>query len=85
MSWRVRRVRSEIFSFAMRRADYRYYREHGLFDFPQKDWKTGLFNMFVTPLMAVPSFREEVQGTMKERMVEPLRKVVEREEEPPGI
>lgn len=51
-------------------ADYRYYCEHGLFDFPQADLKTRLANALFIPLTKIPWFRKKVFGEMKYHMIE---------------
>jgi hypothetical protein len=57
-------------------ADYRYYTEHGLFDFPQPDLKTRLFNAILVPLTRIPGFRKKVFADMKHHMVEPFGPVL---------
>ena len=57
-------------------ADYRYYREHGMFDFPQTDLKTRLFNAILIPLTRIPSFRKKVFFDMKHHMIEPFEPVL---------
>jgi multimeric flavodoxin WrbA len=57
-------------------ADYRYYREHGLFDFPQADLKTRLMNAVFITLTRIPGFRKKVFGDMKYHMVEPFGPVL---------
>jgi multimeric flavodoxin WrbA len=58
-------------------ADYRYYTEHGLFDFPQSDLKTRLFNAVLIPLTRIPGFRKKVFADMKHHMIEPFKPVLE--------
>jgi multimeric flavodoxin WrbA len=57
-------------------ADYRYYREQGLFDFPQADFKTRLFNAILIPLTRIPGFRKNVFADMKHHMIEPFEPVL---------
>ena len=57
-------------------ADYRYYTEHGLFDFPQSDVKTRLFNAIIIPLLRIPGFRKKVFADMKYHMIEPFEPVL---------
>ena len=57
-------------------ADYRYYREHGMFDFPQGDLKTRLFNAVLIPLTRIPGFRKKVFADMKRHMIEPFGPVL---------
>lgn len=58
------------------RADYRYYRQHGLFDFPQKDIRGRCMNGVLGTLMCVPGFRKKVLAEMKEHMIAPFRDVL---------
>lgn len=57
-------------------ADYRYYVEHGMFDFPQKDLRTRLFNAVIIPLVRIPGFRKRVFADIKRHMVEPFAAVL---------
>ena len=57
-------------------ADYRYYREHGMFDFPQADLKTRLLNAVLIPLTRIPGFRKKVFADMKHHMIEPFEPVL---------
>jgi multimeric flavodoxin WrbA len=57
-------------------ADYRYYTEHGMFDFPQADLKTRLFNAIFIPLTRIPGFRKKVFADMKHHMIEPFEPVL---------
>lgn len=58
--------------------DHRYYKRHGMYDFPKRSLKMrfaeGLFGL----LLKIPSFRMKFQAKMKEGMIESLVKVVER-------
>ncbi len=57
-------------------ADYRYYQEHGMFDFPQADRKTRLLNAVLIPLTRIPGFRKKVFSDMKHHMIEPFEPVL---------
>jgi hypothetical protein len=57
-------------------ADYRYYVEHGLFDFPQSDLKTRVFNAILIPLTRIPGFRKIVFADLKHHMIEPFKPVL---------
>ena len=57
-------------------ADYRYYCENGLFDFPQADLKTRLLNTIMIPLTRIPGFRKKVFADMKRHMIEPFGPVL---------
>jgi multimeric flavodoxin WrbA len=57
-------------------ADYRYYCEHGMFDFPQAHLKTRLLNAILIPLTRIPGFRKKVFADMKHHMIEPFETVL---------
>lgn len=57
-------------------ADYRYFCEHGMFDFPQADLKTRLINALFIPLTRMSWFRKKVFGEMKHHMIEPFEPVL---------
>ena len=63
------------FAFPM---DHRYYKQHGLYDFPRRSLRTNITEAFLGLLLKIPSFRKEFQKRMKEGMIEPLVKVVEK-------
>lgn len=50
-------------------ADHRYYKSHGIYDFPQKDYGVRLRNLLVTPILKLPSAKRWFQKNMKENMV----------------
>jgi len=58
-------------------ADYRYYRDHHLFDFPQKQWNTRLMNAVFMPLTRIPGFRKKVFGDIPHHMIESFKPVLE--------
>ncbi len=57
-------------------ADYRYFKEHGMFDFPQTDFKTRLFNAILIPLTRIPGFRKKVFADIKHHMIQPFESVL---------
>jgi hypothetical protein len=59
-------------------ADHRYYRKHGLYDFPSRSLKTRLGQGVLSLMLKIPRFRREFQKRIKDEMVKPLAKVVER-------
>ena len=64
-------------------ADHRFYRRHGLYDFPQKDYKSRITNSMLTLLTKIPSMRKEIYTRrMKTEMIKPLQKVLESYESP---
>jgi multimeric flavodoxin WrbA len=58
-------------------ADYRYYEEHGMFDFPQADLNTRLQNAVLIPLTRIPGFRKKVFADIKHHMIKPFQPVLE--------
>jgi multimeric flavodoxin WrbA len=59
-------------------ADHRYYKAHGLYDFPQKNYKMRRMNLIMTLLTKMPSFRKKFLKVIKEQMIKPLQSVVEK-------
>ncbi|MEN6622054.1 MAG: NAD(P)H-dependent oxidoreductase [Smithella sp.] len=57
-------------------ADHRYYKKHGFYDFPQKDFKTQGINLVLCTLMKIPAFRKEFKKRIKTEMIKPLQNVV---------
>jgi multimeric flavodoxin WrbA len=58
-------------------ADHRYYKKHGLYDFPQKDIKRRAAANFMSLLYRLPGPRKNIQENMAKYIVQPLRKHVE--------
>ena len=60
------------------RADHKFYRKHGMYDFPQKEYKTRITNSMLLLLTKIPSMRKEIYTKkIKAEMIKPLRKIVE--------
>jgi hypothetical protein len=60
------------------RQDHRYYKTHGLYDFPKRSLKTRLTDGLFTLLFLIPAFRREFRKKIREEMIKPLQKVVEK-------
>ncbi len=58
-------------------ADYRYYRKHGMFDFPQKDKRYLKYSKQMLDLIKTPEMKETVRKMMKSEMVKPYQKAME--------
>ncbi len=58
-------------------ADHRYYRSHGLYDFPTRGLKTRLSEGLLSLLLKIPRFRKEFRRRIKDEMVKPLAEVLE--------
>jgi multimeric flavodoxin WrbA len=62
------------------RADHIFYKKNGLYDFPQHAWKTRALNSLMLLLTRIPFIRKEIYTRrMKEEMIKPLQKVLEKE------
>ncbi len=61
-------------------ADYRYYKKHGYFDFPQKNYKARRMNLFMTLMTKIPPVKKKFLKILKEQMVKPLKHVAENKE-----
>ncbi len=59
------------------RADHIYYKQHGWYDFPQKDYRARLRSFVMGALMKIPTIRKDIQKRFTEEMVKPLQHVVE--------
>jgi multimeric flavodoxin WrbA len=66
-------------------ADHRYFKRHGLYDFPQNDIRTVLVNAAMMLLTKIPAFRRLLFKKMiKPKMVEPHQKVLKKLFKGPG-
>ena len=72
-------IRDELWSSlrVVFQADDRYFRTHGLYDFPRRSLKTWISDGLLTLMLKIPSFRREFRKKMKEGMIKPLAKVLE--------
>lgn len=61
----------------MMRADHRFYREHGLYDFPQKRWPRMLSIGLVGAILRNHRLRRLIGDRMNEGMLAPYKKVVD--------
>jgi multimeric flavodoxin WrbA len=57
-------------------ADHRYYKKHGYYDFPQKNWKERATNRFMLTLSLLPGFRKEFVRQARTEMLKPYEKVI---------
>lgn len=61
-------------------ADYRFFKQHGLLDFPQKNYKVRRLNLLMMLLTKIPAFRRKYLKILKEQMVKPLKQAAENKE-----
>ena len=59
------------------KSDHKFYKQQGIYDFPQKQKKRILQMKLVGALLAVPSIQKQAKGKMTEAIVGPYRKVIE--------
>jgi len=61
------------------RADHQFYTKHGIYDFPQKDYKGRIVSQILLLLTKIPTIRKEIyHKRMKEEMIKPLQKALEK-------
>jgi multimeric flavodoxin WrbA len=63
------------------RADNRYYKAHGLYDFPQKDYRKRFSRFFFSLFMSLPPVQAKVRPKIRDYMVEPFLKVIKEKEQ----
>lgn len=61
----------------MMKADHKFYKEHGIYDFPQKQKKRILQIKLVGALISIPSVQKKMKGQMNQYIIGPYQKVVE--------
>ena len=59
------------------KADHKFYQQHGIYDFPQKQKKRILQMKLVGSLIAIPSVQKKMKGQMNQYIIGPYQKVVE--------
>ncbi|HOI57488.1 MULTISPECIES: NAD(P)H-dependent oxidoreductase [unclassified Methanoculleus] len=59
------------------KADDRYYRQHGLYDFPTWNYLQRIGTRVTSLAMSIPSVRREVVKSMPAYMIQPLQKSIE--------
>ena len=62
----------------MMRADHRFYKSHGQYDFPQKKWPQSLAMYLVGAMIASPEMQKKMGNKMNEGMLMPYNAVLEK-------
>ena len=62
----------------MMRADHKFYKSHGQYDFPQKQWPKMLAMYAVGSLIANPKLKSKMGNAMNEGMLMPYNKVLDK-------
>lgn len=61
-------------------ADHQHYRKHGVYDFPQRDYRSRIQNAVLILLTKIPTIRKEIyQRRMKGEMIKPFQRFLENE------
>ena len=58
------------------RADHRFFKSHGQYDFPQKKWRTSLLMYLVGWMMGSKKLKAKAGGKMTEGMLSPYKKML---------
>ena len=61
----------------MMRADHKFYKAHGQYDFPQKQWPKMLAMYAVGAMLASPKLKKKMGSAMTDGMLMPYNKVLE--------
>ena len=61
----------------MMKADYRFFKKHGQFDFPQKKKGTIIGMYFVGAMLSSPKLKAKIGNKMNEGMIAPYKKVLD--------
>ncbi len=64
----------------MMKADHKFYKKHGIYDFPQKQKKTIIMMKLVGFMLSRPTIAKKMKGQMADYMVAPYKKVIEEAE-----
>jgi multimeric flavodoxin WrbA len=59
-------------------ADHRYYKKHGVYNFPQKNYKWRLINSTLVLLTKIPFVRREFIKRVKKEMIKPFTNMLKR-------
>ena len=60
-----------------KRADHKFFKSHGQYDFPQKQWPKSLAMYLVGAMIANPKLHSKMDGKMSEGMLMPYKKVLD--------
>lgn len=61
----------------MMKADHKFYKEHGIYDFPQKQKGKIIQMKFIGALMSIPAAQKKMKGKMSQIIVSPYEKIIE--------
>jgi len=55
------------------RVDHMYYKRHGIYDFPHRQYRTRLLNASMSALMLIPGFKKAFPRKIKKGMIRPFQ------------
>jgi hypothetical protein len=61
----------------MMKADHKFYKSHGQYDFPQKKWPTMLKMYLVGTLISSEKIKAKMGNAMNEGMLAPYKKLLD--------
>ena len=56
--------------------DHKFYKKHGIYDFPQKKRKTMIKMLLIGWLMSIPSVKAKSKGKMNEAIIKPYKEAI---------
>ena len=59
------------------RADHKFFKSHGQYDFPQKQWRKSMMMYLIGGMMNSPSMKRKMGSKMSEGMIAPYKKVLD--------
>ena len=62
----------------MMRADHKFFKSHGQYDFPQKKWGQSMLMYLVGAMIANPKVRKKMGSKMTEGMLMPYKKILDK-------
>ena len=65
----------------MMKADHKFYKANGIYDFPQKQKKRILQMKLVGALISIPSVQKKMKGQMNQYIISPYEKVIQQAKE----
>ena len=65
----------------MMKADHKFYKSHGQYDFPQKQWPTMLKMHLVGALISSEKIKKKLGNKMNEGMLMPYEKILKEMDE----
>lgn len=61
----------------MMKADHKFYKKHGIYDFPQKQRKKILMMKFLGTLISIPAVQKKMKGQLSDYIIAPYQKIIE--------